>query len=503
MYKPLLILKYLRKRRIAWASLVAVMLCTAMVIVVISVMGGWLRMFRASFQGMSGDVIVQGISLTGFPHYQEMIDKLDKLPQVRAAVPTIQTFGLINLQNKIRRGVNVEGYPMAEIGEVNKFPESLYLQHELYQTPAAGRGKLSMMEQDYLRQHPTPPAAPTLDKPMPAGLYEQEMPGGRTRDLGKQPGMIVGVGVANLEKDSSGNIPDRGVGIYGFPVFAYLTVLAVDPNNANSDIAGNKAEVQFVVVDDSRTGVFEADESSVYVEFARLQSMLKMDRRETKDLDTGQLYVDPARTRDVEVKLAPGVPLSVGKAAVVKVVNEVKAAHPEVDWDGKFPTDVQTWEETQARFLSAVEHEKALVTFLFSLISIVAVFLIFCIFYMIVMEKTRDIGIIKSVGATGAGVAAIFIGYGFVIGILGAGLGLLAGGLVVRYINQIHAAMGRFLGIQMWNAQTYAFDTIPNTMNPREVGVICAVAVLSSVIGALLPALRAARMNPVEALRFE
>ena len=92
--------------------------------------------------------------------------------------------------------------------------------------------------------------------------------------------------------------------------------------------------------------------------------------------------------------------------------------------------------------------------------------------------------------------AAIFIGYGFVIGILGAGLGLLSGGLVVHYINQIHAAMGRFLGIQMWNAQTYAFDTIPNTMNPREVGVICAVAVLSSVIGAVLPALRAARMNP-------
>ena len=57
MYKLHLILKYLRKRRIAWVSLIAVMLCTAMVLIVISVMGGWLRMFRASFHGLSGDVI--------------------------------------------------------------------------------------------------------------------------------------------------------------------------------------------------------------------------------------------------------------------------------------------------------------------------------------------------------------------------------------------------------------------------------------------------------------
>src|SRR3954468_16126364 len=93
MYKLHLILKYLRKRRIAWVSLIAVMLCTAMVIVVISVMGGWLRMFKDSFHGLTGDIIVHGESLVGFPHYQEMADKIEQLPEVRAAVPTIETFG--------------------------------------------------------------------------------------------------------------------------------------------------------------------------------------------------------------------------------------------------------------------------------------------------------------------------------------------------------------------------------------------------------------------------
>src|SRR3954463_11240311 len=75
----LLILKYLRKRRIAWVSLIAVMLCTAMVIVVISVMGGWLRMFKETFHDITGDIVISRRSLTGFAHYQEMIDEIEKL----------------------------------------------------------------------------------------------------------------------------------------------------------------------------------------------------------------------------------------------------------------------------------------------------------------------------------------------------------------------------------------------------------------------------------------
>jgi lipoprotein-releasing system permease protein len=154
-------------------------------------------------------------------------------------------------------------------------------------------------------------------------------------------------------------------------------------------------------------------------------------------------------------------------------------------------------------FLDAVEHEKGLVTFLFGLISIVAIFLIFCIFYMIVVEKTRDIGIIKSVGATSGGVAGIFLGYGLAIGIVGSLAGMGVGYLIVHYINEIHTWLGKTTGLVIWNPEVYAFDIIPNTMNPREVVVIVTVAIVSSVIGALVPAWRAAQMNPVEALRWE
>src|SRR5260221_9883101 len=101
MYKLLLILRYLRKRRIAWVSLIAVTICTAMVLVVISVMGGWLRMFRQSFHGLSGDVIVSANSMGGFPFYDEMIKGIEALPAVGqgSAVPVVRTFGLINIMN--------------------------------------------------------------------------------------------------------------------------------------------------------------------------------------------------------------------------------------------------------------------------------------------------------------------------------------------------------------------------------------------------------------------
>src|SRR3954468_8720207 len=129
MYKLLLIRKYLLKRRIAWVSLIAVMLCTTMVLVVISVMGGWLRMFRESFHGLSGDISITSRSLTGFAHYQEMIEQIQKLPNVEAAVPVIRTFGLMKINRGSPDAVQVLGYP-PDIGRVNNFPQSLHRQYE-------------------------------------------------------------------------------------------------------------------------------------------------------------------------------------------------------------------------------------------------------------------------------------------------------------------------------------------------------------------------------------
>ncbi len=455
MYKLHLIFKYLRKRRIAWVSLLAVTLCTAMVIVVLSVMGGWLRMFRASFHGLTGDVIVESRSLTGFPFYQQMLGDIEKLPEVEAAAPVIRTFGLINIRNVIRDGVQVIGFPIDQIVKVNDFGASL----------------------NRKKNHPS------------FSLYDDvpyELIPPANKDARKRPGMIVGAGVVGIRKDGEGKL-EVPPGLY--EAWASLTLLGISGEGSGLDV-GDKEVTPYWIVDYSRTQVWQYDSKTVYVPFAQVQ----------KDLHMDAFGEEPARTHDIQIKVKPGIDPAAAKIKIKAIVDRIVTEH---DISFKYPIAVETWEESQAMWLGAIENEKSLMTFLFGLISIVAIFMIFCIFYMIVQEKTKDIGIVKSVGATNAGVAGIFLGYGFAIGLVGGGMGLGVGYLIVRYINELHTWMGRALGIVIWKPEVYAFDTIPNTINRTEVLVIVAVAVVSSVVGALVPATRAARMNPIEALRWE
>jgi lipoprotein-releasing system permease protein len=588
MYKLHLILKYLLKRRIAWVSLLAVMLCTTMVLVVISVMGGWLNMFKNSFHGLSGDLIVKSNSLTGFAYYQEMIDRIEKEnpDQIEAAVPSIETFGLINIDNRFTIGVKVMGFPIERIGQVNRFPDSLHLQYtqiveklknpklsaeeraalerelkgppsfdlrdeskvamgalpadvkvlphdpasdqpEFYQVlalpPDAPKGLAGRLWYDRLRHNLVYKGRMPDDfKPLLQGIsadaqfkaaidalyqrsqspdivpYRAIMPESKS-DVSQWSGMIPGAGVIGIRRNKEGVWEGRGPGLYGLPV--KLTVLGI--SGGTVDI-GSKAERNYWIVDDSRTQIWQYDNNFVYVPFDRLQKDLGMDEQSGTDTVTGKPITMPARATEIHVRVKPGVDLDAARAKVQSTVRGVIAAHRNAD-DFAFRSEptVETWLESQSIWIHAIENEKLLVVFLFGIISVVAIFLIFCIFYMIVVEKTRDIGIIKSVGATSAGIAGIFLGYSLVIGVIGSGLGLLISYLIVHNINEMHAWLGLRFGLQIWNPEVYLFDKIPNTMSTQDIMWILPIAVLSSVLGALVPSIRAGRMNPVEALRWE
>ena len=99
--------------------------------------------------------------------------------------------------------------------------------------------------------------------------------------------------------------------------------------------------------------------------------------------------------------------------------------------------------------------------------------------------------------------AGIFLWYGLTIGIIGSGLGLLLSYLIVHNINEMHAWLGRMWGIQIWNPEVYLFDKIPNQMSSTDIQWIVPIAILASVLGALIPAIAAGRQNPVESLRWE
>jgi ABC-type lipoprotein release transport system permease subunit len=590
-FKTLLIGRYLRRRRIAWVSLIAVTLCTTMVLVVISVMGGWLNMFEASARGLSADLVVRSGSLAGFGGYEQMIDGMEKLPEVAAAVPTLQTFGLLNIGGMKSTPVQVLGLPIDRIGRVNQFPESLYRQHigliERLDQIKADRQKLddnaklsaaqkaqeraSLDKEDAaLKQELAKPPSFNLHDPVevPVLLPDEvkmldadkgildtgdaalnnklrferwgpdnsrsgtlisqgaisEAEADKLRSLsddktwGKAvtqlfreshwPGMIASTGVVEIRTGPDGKLQGREP--FKHHLQATLMVLGVsregriDPNS--------RADTAYWIMDDSHTGMWQYDMESVYVPFDQLQTDLGMGATQATSRATGQTYTEPARTSEIHVKLKPGADPDAVKIKAQAIVDSVlgqqrreRMARGE-EFDPAVDSNlvrVETWRESGAKYIDAIEHEKVLVVVLFSIISVVAIFLIFCIFYMIVAEKTKDIGIIKSVGASDMAVASIFLGYGLAIGVVGGGLALLASYVIIHNINELHALMAKLMHVRIWSPEVYAFDKIPNTMDPKETAVIVGIAVLSSVLGALIPAIRAARMNPVEALRWE
>ncbi|MEL7089282.1 MAG: FtsX-like permease family protein, partial [Planctomycetota bacterium] len=106
-------------------------------------------------------------------------------------------------------------------------------------------------------------------------------------------------------------------------------------------------------------------------------------------------------------------------------------------------------------------------------------------------------------GASRLGIMQMFLGYGLAIGIVGSVLGLVIAVSIVTNLNEIQELIAQTTGWRMWNPQTYFFDRIPDKVDYAEAWWAVAGAVVSSVIGATLPALLAGRLKPVEALRYE
>ncbi|HUW82691.1 MAG TPA: FtsX-like permease family protein [Phycisphaerae bacterium] len=319
----------------------------------------------------------------------------------------------------------------------------------------------------------------------------------------KLPGIIIGADLI-AERAAGGHY--RRYSVYPRGCRVDLTVVPVTPKGSlllGEGVEGPK-RTYGRYVDDSHTGVHEIDSFCVYVDFDLLQDLLLMGPAERTPEDGGGMT--SARCSQVQIKLSPQADPLALRTRIAQAWQEHMATVSADPFEQSLMANagVYTWEEMQAVYIAAVEKEKILVTVLFGVISLVAVFLVLCIFYMIVQEKTRDIGIIKSIGGSSAGVAGIFLGYGAAIGAVGSLLGAVVGTLFVRYINELQEWLASIHpSLRVWSAEVYVFDRIPNEVKPADVMVIVVVAILAAVVGAAIPAWRAARTWPAETLRYE
>lgn len=537
MYKLLLCLRYLRTRYIALASIISVTLGVATMIVVNAVMAGFSHEMKNRIQGFLSDITLESRSLDGFPDADLHMDFIRRVAgdDIEEMTATVQVPGMFSFQSHgqwIPRQVHIVGIDERSYSRVGDFGKYLFhpdnreqlnfqLRENGYDAGRPGSPELIQAGWEWRRLNAarlrTPldqapaygpagsvplagPLAPSPQPPAPESPAETPDPlladggvntaftsrwepetgrDGSVFDPAREQhtGVVVGVALGTFRnRDVDGEVKDV------FMLRPGDDVMLTFPTAGNPP----KAErVLCTIVDFYESKMFEYDSSIVFVPLKKLQEMRGM-----FDRATGVTYASSIR-----IKLRDGAR---GEA----VRDKLRAA--QMDGRAVFPLglyEINTWRDKQGPLLAAVEMETATLNLLLFLIIAVAGFGILATFFMIVVEKTKDIGILKSLGASASGVAGIFVSYGLSLGCVGGGAGIALGLLFIRYINEIRRGLEGLTGREVFDPTIYYFHEIPTIVHPVTIVWVLAGAILIAVLASVLPAIRAACLHPVEALR--
>ncbi|HEY2251335.1 MAG TPA: FtsX-like permease family protein [Planctomycetaceae bacterium] len=518
MYKFLLCTRYLRTRYIALASIISVMLGVATMIVVNSVMAGFSSEMRSRIHGILSDMVLEATSMDGTPDVQRQMRTIQAAAGdlIEAMSPTVEVYGILSFRyggQWISRPVTIIGIEPASKAKVGTLVEHL----ENYQPVRDEMGRIVHAAE---RSADEPPDWKLLEtfleyrrmRLQQQRLMHDESEAEEEAEVGRH-----GKAVDALAKDDKLRNPfeeddalrtdaqiDDGplrARVYiGAQLISFQiqdkgdkkphTVMMVQPGD---DVAISTVSVgrppegrnfNATVVDIFKSGMSEYDSNLVFMNLEELQRVRGM-ISPPDDLVNGVRSIT-----SIQIKLK-----NFNDAKVV--ADRLQAAFPPGFYQ------VRTWEQKQGPLLAAVDVEATILNVLLFMIIAVAGFGILAIFFMIVVEKTRDIGILKSLGASSRGVMSIFVSYGLSLGMVGSGVGVVVGLLFVRYINEIEKGLTYITGRKVFDETIYYFPSIPTKVHAATVVWVALGAVAIAILASILPARRAARLHPVQALRHE
>lgn len=164
---------------------------------------------------------------------------------------------------------------------------------------------------------------------------------------------------------------------------------------------------------------------------------------------------------------------------------------------------VSDWRMQNASFYSALEVERNVMFLILTLIIIIAAFNVITSLIMMVKEKSRDIAILRTMGAGQGSIMRIFMIAGASVGVIGTGLGFLLGVLIIANLKTIQHWIESMIGAELWNPEIRFLTEIPASMDVAEVLLVIAMSLALSFLATLYPSWRASRIDPVETLRYE
>jgi len=289
----------------------------------------------------------------------------------------------------------------------------------------------------------------------------RNMKAGRLQDLkevrtGESPGIILGV---ELAKHFSASVGDM--------------LQVISPMGTMTPMGMMPRMKRFRVVGIFYSGMFEFDNTFAYISIESAQKFFNMDSRVTGiEVKTGDVYEVKEIARRIRQKLG-------------------------------FQFWTHDWMEMNRNLFSALRLEKIAMFIILALIVLVAAFNIISTLIMVVMEKHKDIAILKSMGASSKGIMRIFMIEGLVIGVVGTILGAAFGLLIALNLEKVTGFVEHLFGFKILASDVYYIDKLPSQVNPLDVWLITGTAILISLLATLYPSWRASRLDPAEALRYE
>jgi lipoprotein-releasing system permease protein len=256
-------------------------------------------------------------------------------------------------------------------------------------------------------------------------------------------------------------------------VFFLNTVNIVSPVGIATPMGVVPRTKKFIVAGIFESGFYEYDATLAYLSLRDCQEFLNM-----TDMVTG-----------IEIKVND----------IYKADEIAKAIERRLG----FPYWARNWMEMNKNLFSALRLEKIAMFIILSLIVLVAAFNIITALIMVVMEKTKDIAILKSMGATSASIMKIFILQGLIIGAIGTLLGCLGGLAVACNMEAVSSFIENLFGFKILPGDVYYLSELPSRVNSVDVIIIVIGTMLICFLSTIYPSWRASKLDPAEALRYE
>jgi len=469
-YKTFICLRYLAKKRITWFSVISVLVGVMALVVVMSVMHGFTRFMRESMQGMLADVVVRSPASRGFDHYERLMQEIAQVPGVVASAPRITKFGLV--QTGYGRESSLSAITIS--GIIPELEDKVSVR-----AGKEGGGFRSMV-------------GLPLDR---AGNVGSDEEGARPWEGEDVRGMNW-----TLTWDDPESVPeearDAALCIAGSQVFggrffrsnnlaaALIGWMRVKITTIGME-SGDPSERYFTLANTISTANYEYDAGRIFITLEAAQTLTRM---------TGAVT-------EIHVKTAAS-----GRAAIAQMSRQIQAVIDKADYieASRRPAAAPWFESAEnAMLLNAFQLETLTMYILLFLLLVVAGFATIAIMTLIVLQKTKDIGVLMAMGAPGAGIRRVFLTFGLAIGILGATLGLAGGLLFLWQLEPIRAGVSAALGFDPFPADLFYFSEIPKEYSAARFAATWAAAVGLCLLAAAYPASRASRLNPVEIIRYE